>query len=714
MSLPLRASGSILATTVLSFVGWSQAFQSAPGQIPQGPFNLGPSENVDFADVDLDGDFDAAIADGGDVGNHQNRLWLNRGGLQGGMQGFFDDATAAQCPAVLDASRDVEFGDLEGDGDFDLAVANHSGISNQGLRLWRNQGGAQGGTAGFFADATLGALAGLGGVGSSVHPGAVLPGGNYVSWSGDVEFGDLDGDGDLDLVVTEYGGLFSGNVPTRMFLNEGTGVFQELNPTGSTGGGQGLPGIWCQGLQTNNSLNATGTQCDVTTNGVDGDLADVDGDLDLDFLLGNLNSGDPRFFHNRSLETGTVIFRDVTGSVFPFNYAAGSDSYEQELGDLDGDEDVDLWGLSWANLNDETLRNAGNGLFGELAIVPNSGQDEEEVDFLDYDNDGDLDALVANFSGSELLYRNDLVGGNYQFSNVSVGNVPPSSSTSKDLDTCDVDGDGDYDAIVANGSSSEANELLQNITQVADVHAPRPAHLEQVPNRLASAAPTRVRVQVHGNAAYYVNWYDTVALEFSLNGGAFVSADMRNSGGNVFYGEIPGALVGAIQYRVRATDRYGNAAATAALGYSASGGSCNGSLSLYCAPKLNSFGCRPELSLQGYPSVGAGSGFLVRATNVVQTSFGVLVYSKTGPDSAPFQGGTLCVAAPTARTSVVSTNAASPCGGVLTVDFNAHIASGVDPALTAGQSFWGQIFFRDGADPTGLGLTNAVAGTICP
>ncbi len=713
----MRARCSIVLLGSLSLVtnAWSQAFQFAPGQIPQGgPANDSASENVDFADVDLDGDFDCAFADGGDVGNDQNRLWLNQGGVQGGTVGFFGDATAVRFPMLLDSSRDVEFGDIDGDLDLDVAIANDASISNQGLRVWMNQGGIQGGQVGFFQDVTSTAFQGLGNANSSVNPAFVLPAGNYICWSGDVEFGDLDGDGDLDLIVTEYGSAFSGMTPTRMFLNSGLGVFTELNPTGSSGAGGGLPGIWCEGIQVSNTLNSTGQQCDVTNSGPDGDLADIDGDLDLDFLLGNLSAGDPRFYHNRMAETGATIFRDVTGAVFPPDYATSTASYEQELADMDNDGDIDVWGLSWVGSSiflDITLRNSGNGTLGELTTVAGSGADEEEIDFLDYDNDGDLDTLAANFSGSELLYRNDLVAGNYSFTNVTSGNIPASPSVSKDADVCDIDGDGDYDAIVAN---LQANELLKNVTQVADTHAPRLSHLEQVPNRVASSTPTRVRVQNHGNAAYYVAWYDSLAVEYSVNGGAFQSVNMRTSQGNVFYGEIPGLLVGTIAYRVQGQDRYGNASTTGIKSFVASGNACSGSLASYCNSKVNSLGCRPAVAFDGYPSVAAGSGFEIRATNVLQNVNGLFFYSTTGADNAPFLGGSLCAAPPLTRTGIANSLGASACGGVLALDFNAWIAAGSDPALVAGQAFWGQFWYRDPASTFTVGLSNAITGTICP
>src|SRR5262245_49993638 len=121
----------------------AQSFQSANAQIPT---STGYSENIDFADIDGDGDRDAIVANGGDFGNEQNRLWVNRGFEPGGTIGVFVDRTSTQFPAVLDDSRDADFVDIDGDGDFDLYISNTSQLANQSNRWWINMGGLQGGT----------------------------------------------------------------------------------------------------------------------------------------------------------------------------------------------------------------------------------------------------------------------------------------------------------------------------------------------------------------------------------------------------------------------------------------------------------------------------------------------------------------------------------------------------------------------------------------
>ena len=290
MALPFRIAAFAACLAPLAS---AQVFTNATSSFPN--VAVGYTENVDFGDVDGDGDFDAVLADGGDFGNQQNRIWINRGHEAGGTLGVFVDRTATQFPALLDDSRDIEFADIDNDGDLDIYVSNTSQIANQTNRWWINNG------AGFFVDQTASRWVGLGTAGSSIAPSQVLGGGGFIDFSCDCDFGDLDNDGDLDLLHTTYGGAFGGNVPTRLFLNNGAGSFQEFNPSGFQLTGQnisnGNPGIWCQGTQLADTTNSTGVNCDIASSALDADLGDIDGDLDLDILHG-ARQEKPRMFRN--------------------------------------------------------------------------------------------------------------------------------------------------------------------------------------------------------------------------------------------------------------------------------------------------------------------------------------------------------------------------------------------------------------------------------
>src|SRR6187200_1472612 len=113
MSLLLKAAA---AGALLTLPAAAQSFVDNTTDIPQDGKD---TEQIDFADVDLDGDWDAALANGGDLGPQQNQLWINQGNLQAGTVGSFLDETLLRLPLGADPSRDIEFADIDGDGDHD-------------------------------------------------------------------------------------------------------------------------------------------------------------------------------------------------------------------------------------------------------------------------------------------------------------------------------------------------------------------------------------------------------------------------------------------------------------------------------------------------------------------------------------------------------------------------------------------------------------------
>ena len=645
----------------------AQVFSDNDLTIPTvGSANNSATENVDFGDVDSDGDWDAVFADGGDTGNDQNRIWINQGGAQNGFLGWFSDETSSRFPQIQQSGRDVEFVDFDGDGDLDLYSSNTSQSINQTNRWWTNMGGVQAGNEGFYVDQTAARWVGLGGAGSSISPSHLIDGG-FIDWSCDCDFGDLDNDGDLDLVHSSYGGAFGGDVPTRIFLNSGLGEFSEFNPSGAQLLTQqiqdGDAGLWCSGLQEADTLDTSGAFCDIATTALDVDLGDLDGDFDLDIVLGAREEA-PRVFRNRTVESGGSLgFRDVTADIFPIGAPTGMGHYEQELGDLDGDGDLDLLGVNWrAPFEELVYANAGNGIFNAPSVLPGSGSDDIEGDLLDFDLDGDLDVFIANFSGTDRLYRND---GNLNFVNVTQSNIPPYaafSPRSLDADACDVDGDGDYDVLVA-ADDFDRNVLLTNNTNPSsgtDQHAPVVPNLEQAEARVPGPEPTVVRAHVFDNAPYYITWYVDCELRYSVNGGPTTSVPMRSSGGQVFRGELPGTLTGNICYSVAATDEYGQTGVSITRCFlatdptsftdscSGDGGDQQGCTPCPCQNEmppgtiggcLNSSGQSGRLLASGSPSLGAAD-LRIEGTGLTPGSFMVLV---SGAALAPLNPQNPCL-----------------------------------------------------------------------
>ncbi|MBL8803680.1 MAG: FG-GAP repeat protein, partial [Planctomycetes bacterium] len=121
----------------------------------------------------------------------------------------------------------------------------------------------------------------------------------------------------------------------------------------------------------------------------------------------------------------------------------------------------------------------------------------------------------------------------------------------------------------------------------------------------------------------------------------------------------------------------------------------------YCQSEVNSLGCTPAIAWSGLCSASSTSVFDVSASSVLNNKPGLLFYGFK-PRQTPFQGGHMCIVAPTQRTAVQNSGgAAAPtndCSGAFHYDLNARIQSGVDPQLAVGEEVFAQYWSRDPAD----------------
>ncbi len=172
---------------------------------------------------------------------------------------------------------------------------------------------------------------------------------------------------------------------------------------------------------------------------------DFDNDGDLDVLVTGFAANDDfaRVFRNNN---GTFV--DHQANLFKTgNGAAAWGDY-----DKDGDLDIVLTGRdrSTGNSISKIYRN-DNGSFIDIA-APLVGVRYSSVDWGDYDNDGDLDILIAGrISGginATRLYRND---GNNSFTNIPTSLPDVSFGT---VDWGDYDADGDLDILLSGTSAS--------------------------------------------------------------------------------------------------------------------------------------------------------------------------------------------------------------------------------------------------------------------
>ena len=339
---------------------------------------------IKLADVDGDGDLDLLTGNGGgfhlfvNAGQAQNRLYRNDG------RGEFSEAVGA-LPVDLDPTTSLAVGDVDGDGDIDLVVGNGDDYYAYGRqnRLYLNDGN------GVFSDVT-----------SSRLPAV-------QDLTHDLALGDVDGDGDLDLVVA------NSYSPNRLYLNDGAGVFTDVTAA------QMPPTFHARSIR----------------------FGDVDADGDLDLVVGNW--GQNQLLRNG----GSGIFQDVTASCLPTD----SDFTQAiDLGDVDADGDLDLVignGHYWDAQN-RLYRNDGGGTFVDVTAshLPATPDKTAGVHFADLDLDGDLDLLSVQ-QGAIRLYANDSAG---SFSDVTNSRIAPPTQNRVEREAAlgDIDGDGDLDVVL--------------------------------------------------------------------------------------------------------------------------------------------------------------------------------------------------------------------------------------------------------------------------
>jgi uncharacterized membrane protein YeaQ/YmgE (transglycosylase-associated protein family) len=251
--------------------------------------------------------------------------------------------------------------------------------------------------------------------------------------SSSVAWGDYDNDGDLDILISGYTGK---TYISRIYRND-KGVFTDINA--------GLTGV-------SSSSVAWG---------------DYDNDGDLDFLLtGSSSSGTiSKIYRNDS-----GVFTDVNAGL------TGVSSSSVEWGDYDNDGDLDILltgntGTSSAPVPiSKVYRNNGDGIFTDINAGL-YGVYRGPANWGDFDNDGDLDILLAGADGSSnylsKIYRND---GNGVFTDINAGLEGVYMSSA---DWGDYDNDGDLDILLAGytGSATVLKIYRNNSGVFTDINA---------------------------------------------------------------------------------------------------------------------------------------------------------------------------------------------------------------------------------------------------
>ncbi|MEM7392170.1 MAG: FG-GAP-like repeat-containing protein, partial [Verrucomicrobiota bacterium] len=271
-----------------------------------------------------------------------------------------------------------------------------------------------------------------------------------ASETSSVQLGDIDGDGDLDAVVGNY------NAMNTTYTNDGTGLFfptgVQFDPGLTTAlalgdlDGDGDLDVWSSNDAgqanriwlndgTGNFIGTGQALGGLVSTGVD--LGDLDGDGDLDAIGVNLGQNSWTWFNNGA---GTFVFNQILGN---FN------SIDVKFGDFDNDGDLDAFMINWQQPNRVFLNNGG-GLFTDSGQNLGGNQQSWNIELFDADNDDDLDALVMNTGGGTNYIWENNGSAVFTRSDRTVGSVSDFLVASTDLN-----GDGLIDYFAADSFNQQ-------------------------------------------------------------------------------------------------------------------------------------------------------------------------------------------------------------------------------------------------------------------
>ena len=286
--------------------------------------------SVSIGDLDGDGKPDLAVTN-----SSSNTISVFRNTSTPGSVTFATkvDFAAGNQPLF------VSIGDLDMDGKPDLVVANHSGNT---VSVFRNT--SISGTI----DAT-----------SFAAKVDFATSGNANS----VSIGDLDGDGQLDIAVTDRSFNF-----VSVFRNTSTPGFVSFASKVDL-----ATGYWP------NSVS----------------IGDLDGDGKSDMMVANQSSSTVSVFRNTST-SGNISFASKV------DFSTGAEPNSVSIGDLDGDGKADLTMVNFKSGNVSVLRNTSIG--GAVSFAARldyaTGDGPRSMSIGDLDGDGKPDLAVANRNSS--------------------------------------------------------------------------------------------------------------------------------------------------------------------------------------------------------------------------------------------------------------------------------------------------------------------------
>ena len=471
----------------------------------------------------------------------------------------------------------VQVVDLDGDGDLDIVMANAAGYfvkgtESQPLIVYLNDG------AGNFTDGSQAMVGGTSG------------------WFRQVAFADINGDGKLDMYVPDAWGAAD-----KLFVNQGNGTMADeaavrLPGVSSHAGAARFGDVDNDGdldLIVGDSWTTVGTPAahlylnDGTgkfaesptalpvgsQQAIDFDLFDADGDFDLDLLINNHQGKNSLWIND-----GKGHFTDAP---FP-GPASPALHYGPVACDVDGDGDLDIAiDNTGGNYLEQLLINDGTGKFTDettARITGNvPGADDNGLACVDVDGDGDFDLVIASLSDNERVLINDGTG---HFALTAAPAFTVITDGTLGFDFGDLDGDGRLDAVTGQGESTFLDRVyLGTALAPVDVRPPGFRAVQQVAALVAAGSKQVVRFAVFDNATTDTGprLQKAYVKMTTSGGGAAVELPAKFMGGDLFRAELPSQSPGTIvTYEACAKDQRGNVGCAKAKTFAIEGGGSDG------------------------------------------------------------------------------------------------------------------------------------------
>ncbi len=426
--------------------------------------DTGTSRAAAWGDFDNDGDLDLYVANDG-----SNFYYTNNG------DGTFTRVTTGAFVTNSDNSYTAAAVDADNDGALDLFVINYAGENNQ---FYSNDGNANH----WLQIDLLGDLDNPAGINAEIRiksttgwqtrpvfstDGAPLREHFGVATAGTVDSIEVNWPQGTHQVTTDQ------LVDNIITLSQNAGAPRSVklteDPTLSTNyngesiawgdyDNDGYPDLF---IATYNDVDrlyhnagdgtfseiTSGNLVTATTRGIDAAWGDYDNDGFLDLFIAQADNWNNKLYHNNGNGTFTGI---ITGAIV----SSGGDSYGAAWMDFDQDGDLDLYVSNWSNQTNWLYRNNGDGTFTNLAglvVTTENGYSRQAV-WGDYDNDGDPDLFVVN-NGNNFLYKNN---GDGTFARVLTGDIANDVDNSLTASWGDMDNDGDLDLFVGNYQAGNA------------------------------------------------------------------------------------------------------------------------------------------------------------------------------------------------------------------------------------------------------------------